>query len=426
MPSQKAEGRRDAMQPNLCRSRRAGAIRAWFAGLLPAVALVLALALPAQAEGLLQARGYKMAGDAARMRVVVNFDRDPEFRWFLMRGPHRLVVDMPQAGFAFAAEELAARGMVTAVQYGNLGPDRSRIMLSFDGPFEVERVDVTANETSDGVRLVADVVATSEAAFDRAMADQVETTAATRTTPKADRIARAAGGDRPFRIVVDAGHGGVDTGAEGASGTLEKTITLAFALELKKKLGETGRFDVLLTRERDLFLRLDERVRIARQHEADLLISIHADAIRLKNVRGATVYTVSDRASDAEAAAKAIRENLADEIAGIAVEEEHQEVADILADLIRRETQGFSIRFARALVGELAGAIRMIPTNPHRFAGFRVLKAPDVPSVLLELGYLSNPEDEALLRDPQWRAKAADGIAAAIALFAQARQGAGG
>src|SRR5690606_28501389 len=112
--------------------------------------------------------------------------------------------------------------------------------------------------------------------------------------------------------------------------------------------------------------------------------------------------------------------------AGITVEEEHQEVADILADLIRRETQSFSIRFARSLIGELSSAIRMIPTNPHRFAGFRVLRAPDVPSVLLELGYLSNPEDEAHLRDPEWRARAADGIAAAIGLFAQARQGAGG
>src|SRR5690606_28236308 len=125
-------------------------------------------------------------------------------------------------------------------------------------------------------------------------------------------------------------------GAKGASGTLEKTITLAFALELKKRLEEEGGLDVFLTRDRDLFLRLDERVRIARQHDADLFISIHADAIRLKNVRGATVYTVSDKASDAEAAAKAIRENLADEIAGIPIEEEHQEVADILVDLIRR------------------------------------------------------------------------------------------
>lgn len=415
------------MQPNPCRSCLADARRHGLALLLGVLAALALWATQAAAQDLLQARGYKMAGDAARMRVVVQFDRDPEFRWFLMRGPHRLVIDMPEAGFAFGEDELAPRGMVTDVHYGNLDRGRSRIILSFDGPFEVERLDMLANEDDDGVRLVADIVASSEAAFEKALAEQVETTASTQTTPKSDRLGKAAARhDRRFRVVVDAGHGGIDTGAEGVSGILEKTITLAFALELKKKLDGTGLYDVFLTRDRDQFLRLDERVRIARQHEADLFISIHADAIRLKNVRGATVYTVSDRASDAEAAAKAIRENLADEIAGIEIEEEHQEVADILADLIRRETQSFSIRFARSLVGELSSAIRMIPTNPHRFAGFRVLRAPDVPSVLLELGYLSNPQDEAHLRDPEWRARAAEGIAAAIGVFASARQGAGG
>ena len=414
------------MQPNPCRSCPADARRRGPALLLGILAVLVLWAAQAGAQELLQARGYKMAGDAARMRVVIQFDRDPDFRWFLMRDPHRLVVDMPEAGFAFAEDELAPRGMVTAVNYGNLERGRSRIILSFDGPFEVERLDVLANQDDDGFRLVADIAASSQAVFEKAMAEQVETTASTRTTPKSDRLGKAAAHDRRFRIVVDAGHGGIDTGAEGVSGMLEKTITLAFALELKKKLDGIGLYDVFLTRDRDQFLRLDERVRIARRHEADLFISIHADAIRLKNVRGATVYTVSDKASDAEAAAKAIRENLADEIAGIEIEEEHQEVADILADLIRRETQSFSIRFARSLVGELSGVIRMIPTNPHRFAGFRVLRAPDVPSVLLELGYLSNPQDEAHLRDPEWRAQAAEGIAAAIGVFATARQGAGG
>lgn len=400
----------------------------WSITLLCLLAALVSL-LPvhqAAARDNLHARSYKMAGDVARMRVVVQFDRDPDFRWVLMRAPHRLVIEMPEAGFSFDEEDIAPRGMVTAVQFGNIDSGRSRVILSFDGPFEVERLDMMDNENGEGVRLVVDIVASSEAVFEKAMAEQIETTASTRTTPKVDRLRNAAAGDRRFRVVIDAGHGGVDTGARGVSGLLEKTITLAFALELKNKLDSIGIYDAFLTRDRDEFLRLDERVRIARRHEADLFISIHADAIRLRNVRGATVYTVSDKASDAEAAAKAVRENLADEIAGFEVEDEHPEVTDILADLIRRETQGFSIRFARSLVGELSGAIGMIPTNPHRFAGFRVLRAPDVPSVLLELGYLSNGEDEALLRDPAWREKAAESIAAAIGLFAAARQGAGG
>ena len=172
-----------------------------------------------------------------------------------------------------------------------------------------------------------------------------------------------------------------------------------------------------MTRDTDEFLRLDERVRIARQHEADLFISIHADTISRKGIRGATVYTVSDKASDAEAQAIADRENLSDTLAGIEIKEENHEVADILVDLIRRETHTFSMRFARSLVGELSPTVELI-NNPHRSAGFKVLKAPDVPSVLVELGYLSNAKDEEQLRNPDWRDKAADRIATAIALFA--------
>lgn len=370
---------------------------------------------------------FMMAGDASRMRIVARFDREPQVRWFLLRGPHRLVIDLPDTHFDLGGDATRPKGMVAEVLHGSLEPGRSRMIIAFDGPFQVQRLDVLENEAEEGFRLVADVVAASEGAFEQAMAEQIESTAATQAAPKSDRLGKVGeAAERRLRVVIDPGHGGIDTGAEGVTGTLEKTITLAFSLELKKKLEDAGQFDVFLTRDHDMFLRLDERVRIARQHEADLLISVHADAIRLKGVRGATVYTVSDTASDAEAAAKAARENLADNIAGISIEEDHSEVADILADLIRRETQSFSIRFARSLVGELSTAIQMIGKNPHRFAGFRVLRAPDVPSVLLELGYLSNAQDEALLRDPEWRARAAGGIAAAISRFATARQGAGG
>jgi N-acetylmuramoyl-L-alanine amidase len=397
-----------------------------FACLFMLLGLVLGGTSASHASDKLQASGYKMAGDAARTRVVLHFDREPELRWFLLRGPHRLVIDLPETSFSLNHDDLEPRGMVSNVGYGNLEPGRSRLIVSFDGPFEIENLDILKND-EQGYRLVADIVAGSETAFEQALADQIETTGSMTSTPQTAAVAQAASPQKQrFRIVIDPGHGGIDTGAEGPTGTLEKTITLAFALELKKKLDDTDKYDVFLTRDRDLFLRLDERVRIARQHAADLFVSIHADSIRFKDFRGATVYTVADKASDAEAAAKAIRENLADEIAGIVVEHEHEGVADILADLIRRETQTFSIRFARSLVGELSSSIKMIPTNPHRFAGFKVLKAPDVPSVLLELGYLSNSEDEAQLRDPEWRAKAAKSILGAIEGFVAGKQGAGG
>lgn len=390
--------------------------------------LILIAALPASAEELLMVRSYKMAGDATRMRVILQFDREPKLDWFLLRGPHRLVVDFPEAGFAIDPEDLKPRGFIANIRYGQSGEGRSRMILSTRGPFQVEAVEVLANENSDGFRMVADLVAASEAEFEVALARQERATDVTggTSTPRGDRVgAGSAEEDRRFTVAIDPGHGGIDGGAESPGGTVEKTVTLAFSRELKLALERVPGFRVVMTREKDEFLRLDERVRIARQHGADLFISIHADTIRLKGIRGATVYTLSETASDAEAAALAARENLADELAGIVVEEEKSEVADILVDLIRRETHHFSIRFARSLVGEMKGKVLLI-NNPHRSAGFRVLRAPDIPSVLVELGYLSNPKDEAQLLDPEWRGKAVASIAAAVARFAAAWTGAGG
>jgi N-acetylmuramoyl-L-alanine amidase len=374
----------------------------------------------------LEANAFKMAGDATHTRIVMNFDREPDPRWFLLRGPHRLVIDLPETKFSIASKDLKARGLIKGVRYGHLEEGSSRLILTSKGPFTVEKIDVLQNETTPGFRLVADLAAASEAEFNAALSAQTETTGSTEATPKGDRLGVSAGrAGKKFTVVIDPGHGGIDGGAEGNNGTVEKSITLTFATELRDRLTATGKYNVFMTREKDEFLRLDDRVRIARQHEADLFISVHADTINQKGIRGATVYTISDKASDAQAQALADRENLSDQLAGIEIEEDDKQVADILIDLIRRETHSFSMRFARSLVGELSSTVGLI-NNPHRSAGFKVLKAPDVPSVLVELGYLSNPKDEEQLRSPDWRGKAAASISNAIALFAAAKIGAGG
>lgn len=396
---------------------------------LAAVLALLAFAGPLHAAGAaspVKAYDYRMAGDESRVRVVLRFDREPQPRWFQLRAPHRLVIDLPGTRLAIDPAEAAARGLVSAVHYGKLDDSASRIVIAAKGPFLVEGLDVQANEASPGYRMIVDLVASSEKDFQAALADQMATTGSTQSTPKGDRVAPsgAAEAPKPFTIVIDPGHGGIDSGAEGVSGTLEKTVTLSFARELKARLEQGGRFVVHLTRDSDVFLRLDERVRIARQYGANLFISIHADTIRYPAIRGATVYTVSDQASDAESAAVAARENLSDELAGMSIEDANHEVSDILMDLVRRETHTFSIRFARNLVDALSNSIELIK-NPHRHAGFRVLKAPDVPSVLVELGYLSNAQDEALLKDGEWRARTVGKIAAAIETFAGARLGSG-
>jgi len=389
--------------------------------------LILLLLVPVAAaaqegQGPLLVDQLKIAGDANRTRMVIHFDRKPETSWFYLRSPHRFVLDLPETDFLLDPTEDHTAGMARTLRFGALDEDRSRLLLSMSGPFLVEDYAIKQNDDETTYRLIVDFVSASANAFDQAMRERV---APSENTESAEASVSEAEGPAKLKVVIDPGHGGVDGGTRGVNGTQEKIITLAFGLELRAKLEKTGRYDVIMTRDKDVFLRLDERVRIAREHEADLLISVHADAIRMRNFRGATIYTLSDRASDAEAAATAARENLSDELAGMGMDEEKDEVTDILVDLIRRETHSFSIRFARTLMNELTKTVDLV-NNPLRSAGFRVLRAPEVPSVLLELGYLSNPKDEELLRDAQWRSKAADNIIRAIDLFAEAKGGTGG
>lgn len=388
-----------------------------------ALLLIILSCFAAYADTLLGATGYKMAGDATKMRIVVNFDREPDVKWFLLRGPNRLVIDLPRTRFALDAKDVKPRGLVRAVRYGDQGRG-SRLILTGKGPFAVDKLDVLKNDDGGGYRIAIDMSAASEREFDEALANQSLTTGSTVSTEKGERVGTgpvSAPGHR-FTVVIDPGHGGVDGGAESSAGTVEKDVTLAFAKELRDKLAAVGKYDVYMTRDNDVYLALDERVRIARQHEADLLISIHADTIAVKGLRGATVYTLSDKASDPEAQALADRENLSDQFAGMKIEDDNKEVTDILIDLIRRETHSFSMSFAHTLVGQLSTNVGLI-NNPQRSAGFRVLKAPDVPSVLVELGYLSNVKDEAQLLNADWRGKAAQSITNAVALFAAAKAG---
>ncbi|MEN5277951.1 N-acetylmuramoyl-L-alanine amidase [Brucella sp. TWI432] len=365
----------------------------------------------------LMALTYRMAGDDLRMRIVINFDRQPKFSTLLLANPHRLVFDLPETRFGFDDKSLEARGIVSRVRYGLVSENRSRLILTLRGPFNVENVQVLPNETTPGYRLVADIVASSDREFAEKLAAQYDATGSTERKHAASATALPLRNDskRPFVVMIDPGHGGIDSGAESLSGIKEKDLTLAFAKELRDRLAKEKNIKALMTRDDDRFLRLSERVRLARQHDADLFISIHADTINQGDIRGATVYTISDKASDFVARAMAERENKSDSIGG-ATPEAQPEVADILLDLTRRETHTFSLSFAEKVIGALQGEVNLI-NNPHRFAGFQVLRAPDVPSVLIEIGYLSNAEDEKLISNPEWRRKLADRIAVAIRAF---------
>ncbi len=223
-------------------------------------------------------------------------------------------------------------------------------------------------------------------------------------------------------VVVDAGHGGVDPGAIGPDGLPEKDIVLSVARRLRNLLVKSGRYTVVMTRNRDMYISLDQRVRTSRRHGADLFISIHADSVAEESlaphVRGGSVYTLSDRASNEEARRLADKENAADLLAGLesTADEEENEVRDILIDLLRRETENFSADFSNLLTGELRKHI-VLARDPQRSAAFQVLKQAETPSVLVELGYVSNPEDRKLLTSPAWQDKVASAMLAAIDSF---------
>jgi N-acetylmuramoyl-L-alanine amidase len=212
--------------------------------------------------------------------------------------------------------------------------------------------------------------------------------------------------------VIDPGHGGIDPGAIGAT-LNEKQLTLAVAKALKEELEDTGKFRVLLTRSRDVYIPLRERFGLARAKGAELFISLHADSHNNPLTRGASVYTLSEKASDAESAALAAKENKSDVIAGVDLSKQSNVVSNILIDLAQRDTKNMSTRFASLLVRELKDQT-MLLGNTHRFAGFAVLKAPDVPSVLVEMGYISSSKDEALLSSSTHQKKLARAVRKAV------------
>ncbi|WP_113537808.1 N-acetylmuramoyl-L-alanine amidase [Ensifer sp. SSB1] len=374
----------------------------------------------------LLAFGARIAGDDARTRVVVEFDRKPDFSLHYVADPVRVVVDLPETAFGLKADSLEPRGLFDAIRYGGMGAGSSRIVLSAKGPVAVTHAEVIAEEGGKGYRLVLDAERVDQTRFDALLGEQQWTgsVAATKTDRPVAVAPTKEGG--PFIIAIDAGHGGIDTGAlAGETKTEEKHVTLAFAQDLVEALNKGAGIEAFLTRDKDVFLSLPQRVQIARNKGANLFISLHADALRQKDIRGATVYTISDKASDHLAAGLAARENLSDEIAGVPLQSEPAEVADILIDLTRRETQAFSVNMARAVVSSFEGQINLI-NNPHRFAGFRVLQAPDVPSILLELGFLSNKEDEKLLLDPAWRKKVSERLAVAVQRYREQAVASGG
>lgn len=353
-----------------------------------------------------------VSGEGGRTVLTLTLSGRVSAFAFVLDRPERAVVDMPDVNCQIPHEPGQRGELVAGFRCGRAGPDRARVVVDLAAPASVSQPVVSAGPIAGTWLLRIDLTRTDGQAFRRTVAIGVADTV---TTTGSIAPRREHPDDRPV-VALDAGHGGDDSGARSGAGLQEKDLTLAFTRDLRDRLVRSGHYRVVLTRDEDVFVALDERVRRARDAGAALFLSVHADSISRPSIRGATIYTGAERASDPDSAKLADRENEADKGVGLAGSGEPEEVAGILHDLTRRETRDFSRRLAGHLHDRLAPVTRFT-SEPHREAGFRVLRAPDIPAALLELGYLSNARDTELMFSEPWRKRSADAVSDAIDRF---------
>ncbi len=381
---------------------------------------VILLALPltaAQAGDALQVFNIRYSATSSGARVVFDVNRKAEgYQAFTLGDPYRLIVDLPASKWSTFKSRFSDNSLVKSWEQGANDQGGTRVTFYLRKPALVDSAFTLPKDDFNKNRLVIDLKPVSLNVFNARMGEAKDK----EKTVKDDGDARTASASkksdaaqRQYVIVVDAGHGGEDPGAS-SHGVVEKNLTLAVARELRQQLEQTGRYKVVLTRDRDVYIKLRDRVDISRKVGADLFVSIHADKIGRDNVRGTSMYTLSEKASDTETERLADDENNSGFVAGVDLGQETQDVADILLDLAMREKMNESNLFARYLTHSLLdNDIRLLPKS-HRSAGFAVLKAPDVPSVLIETGFLSNADEAKLLTSSQFQDKLASAILGGI------------
>jgi N-acetylmuramoyl-L-alanine amidase len=361
----------------------------------------------------------RIATHGEATRVVIDLSGPVSFSHFALTEPPRLAIDLPDVAWAVNGDQGDRPvGLVKSFRFGRPHPGVSRIVLDVAEPFEIDRVFELPPSGERGHRIITDLLKTPSPEWETRHTNSAIGPA----LPKAAALVIARPPERKppppsaRRVVVlDPGHGGVDPGAIGRStGLFEKDIALRMGLALRDRLEATGRYEVIMTRADDRILRLRDRLQVARQSQGELFISLHADSlVQAPKISGASVYTLSERASNNEAARLARKENRADILAGIDLSDQEDTVTEILIDLAQRDSNNKSTRFAELLVEEMRGATDMAKRQLAQ-AGFVVLKSPDMPSVLIELGYLSNPTDEKALADPAHIGKLAASMVRAI------------
>ena len=374
------------------------------------------------------AAAARLAGDAQATTFELELSAGVVAEVFTLADPYRVIIDLPEVTFHLApGTGNTGQGLVKAFRYGLFAEHKGRVVIDTEGPVAVREAKMDRAEGSNRIVLKLAMAPIDVATFG-AGTGAAQGSDVSKTTNKPavyeDEPVKPSGRTKPV-LVIDAGHGGIDPGAMGLNNVPEKTVVLAVAQQLKAALTQSGRYDVRMTRATDVFISLDRRLKISHDNAADLFISLHADSIEEKNlaenIRGATVYTLSERASDEQARQMAEKENASDLLAGLESGDQtaKDQVKNILIDLLKRETSNFAADFSHVLVSRLAKATTMA-RDPLRSAAFKVLKQTHAPSVLVELGYMSNSKDSSQMATPAWQKQVAGSIAAAVdAYFAK-------
>ena len=358
---------------------------------------------------LITAKAFRTSDKIETSRFVLDLTGHPEYKIFTLESPQRVVIDIQNAKWDNFERPHDDTNRIKSVRYAEKENGLLRVVLDINQSVYVKNDFILKPDESSSVyRLVVDVKPNNEI-FDKVSTPAPVSKSGNSFTVPKPKYKKP----RKPMIVIDAGHGGHDPGTIGRKKTREKDITLAYAKELRKNLLATGRYKVYMTRDTDKYIALRERVRKARRVKGDLFISLHADAHKNKRTRGLSIYTLSETASDKEAAALARKENKADIINGVDLGASEDEISAVLIDLVQRGTKNLSASLAEDVVANVSKKAKVL-RNPHRFAGFRVLTAAEIPSVLIELGYLSNKKEEKLLKSKKHRKKLASAFVQAI------------
>lgn len=333
------------------------------------------------------------------LRFVAELSSEADVSVFRLESPTRLVVDFKKCAFGPAAQKNPPQPLdfIQGCRLGNPDKNTARIVLDLPGGGFAEKHFLLRPQGSTPWRFVLDITPAGVRAS---------------TPPAAVQELPSFARKKQRVVVLDPGHGGRDPGAVSRTGNYEKKVTLRMAQETKKLLEQAG-YQVVLTRDRDVYVSLRGRIQKAHEASGDLFISIHADSARNPAARGLSVYTISERASDQEAAALAEQENKSDILFGMDLGEYQPEVGNILIDFAKKHTMDQSAAFAKHLVREMRKTVKLVP-NAHRFAGFVVLKSPNIPSVLVELGYLSNRQEDKMLQQKSYRNDLAEALVLAV------------